>query len=149
VTVPDLRDRFILGAGNLYSAGSTGGATTVTPTITIGGTALSVANLPSSPIVTLHDPGHSHVLHDPGHHHTSGVVPGVANNGFSIGAPWNDPASAPINTSTSTTGITIDGAFTGITVSSNGTDTPHAHTAVSSTVSTLSPYYALVFIMKT
>jgi hypothetical protein len=148
VTLPNLVDRFIVGAGNLYSAGSTGGSTTVTPTITVGGTALSVANLPSSPIVTLHDSGHNHTLHDPGHHHTTGVVAGVANNGFSISAPWSDPASNPINTSTNTTGITIDANGTGITLTSNGTDTPHAHTASSSTVSTLSPYYALVFIMK-
>lgn len=38
--LPDLRDKFIVGAGNTYAVGGTGGATSNTPTFT--GTALGV-----------------------------------------------------------------------------------------------------------
>lgn len=44
---PDLRNRFIVGAGNSYSTGSTGGNNSVTPSGSIGSTSLSVAQLPA------------------------------------------------------------------------------------------------------
>jgi microcystin-dependent protein len=59
ITTPDLRDRFVVGAGNTYAVDATGGLDTVT---------LTVAQMPSHnhPIV---DPGHTHVITDPGHTH--------------------------------------------------------------------------------
>ena len=43
---PDLRDRFVVGAGGSYAPGSGGGSVTHTHGISVGGTALSVAQLP-------------------------------------------------------------------------------------------------------
>ena len=44
---PDLRDRFLVGAGNTYAAGDTGGADAVTPTGTVANTTLTIAQMPS------------------------------------------------------------------------------------------------------
>ena len=52
---PDLRDRFIVGAGNSYNPNNTGGANTVT---------LSINEMPS----------HNHGINDPGHAHTTYTV---------------------------------------------------------------------------
>ena len=43
---PNLMDRFIVGAGNSYAVGSTGGSLNHTHTVSIGGTALTVAQIP-------------------------------------------------------------------------------------------------------
>jgi hypothetical protein len=56
---PDLRDRFIVGAGNSYTPGNLGGAATV---------ALAIANLPAHNHGVA-DPGHAHSVYDPGHNH--------------------------------------------------------------------------------
>ena len=44
---PDLRDRFLVGAGNTYAAGDTGGADAVTPTGTATATTLTIAQMPT------------------------------------------------------------------------------------------------------
>lgn len=43
----DLRGLFIVGAGGAYAVGATGGAVSATPTITIGATTLSTAQMPA------------------------------------------------------------------------------------------------------
>ena len=40
---PDLRDRFIVGSGNTYAVGNTGGVNSVTPSGSIGGTSLTAS----------------------------------------------------------------------------------------------------------
>ena len=87
-STPDLRDRFVIGAGNSYSVGATGGSTTDTVNITVSGT-------------------------------TSG--PSSTN-----------PGGYPFQYSFGDNGHTH-------TFSGSGSDT----------VSTMSPYYALCYIMKT
>jgi hypothetical protein len=87
-STPDLRDRFVIGAGNSYSVGATGGSTTDTVNITVSGT-------------------------------TSG--PSASN-------PGGYPFQYSFGTNTHTH-----------TFSGSGSDT----------VSTMSPYYALCYIMKT
>lgn len=44
---PDLRDRFVLGAGGEYPAGQSGGAKTHEHAVTVGATTLTVAQMPS------------------------------------------------------------------------------------------------------
>jgi microcystin-dependent protein len=115
---PDLRDKFVMGAGdtvsNTYAVGSYGGsADTVLPL-------------------------HTHVLNDPGHKHISpyseaftgpfGNVPGI--NGKQ-GSAKTDYDNTWYYTSSEITDITIDSAGSG-----NGTG------------ANLPPYYALAFIMK-
>jgi hypothetical protein len=150
VTVPDLRDRFIVGAGTSYSVGATGGSTSNTPTITMNnaGTALSVSNLPNYNL-SVSDPSHAHGVYDPGHSHTYTVV---SSTGQAIGGSGSNyyNGATTAGTGGAGTGIGIYGAYTGISVNSAGGNAAHSHanTATSSAVSTLSPYYALCFIYK-
>ena len=44
---PDLRDRFVIGAGGGLAAGTTGGAASAAPAVTVGATTLSTAQMPS------------------------------------------------------------------------------------------------------
>jgi len=46
-STPDLRNRFVVGAGDTYAVDATGGSAAVTPAGTNAGTAISVAQLPS------------------------------------------------------------------------------------------------------
>ena len=97
---PDLRNSFIIGAGNTYSVGATGGSTTAT---------LTQANLPNvnfSATSTVTDPGH--------HHSTTQIVSGSDIGYQSADLTFNSSGS----TGTSTTGITV-----ATTVSSGGSGT--------------------------
>jgi hypothetical protein len=73
---PDLRDRFVVGAGGGYAVNSTGGATSHQHTIIVFGTALSVAQLPPHS----HDapPGSSGFI-------TAGTGAGNTTSGSTIG----------------------------------------------------------------
>jgi hypothetical protein len=160
---PNLKDRFIVGAGATYAVGAAGGATSQTPAITVAGHALITAELPlhnhgiSDPghIHTINDPGHGHGITDPGHAH--GGVSGVG--GINVqGGPNAVPApGGSQSTLTATTGITVNsatnglslnGATTGISTQNAGGGSAHSHAATSSAVATLPPYYALCYIMK-
>jgi hypothetical protein len=130
---PNLRDRFIVGAGSTYAVGATGGsanATLVSHTHT----------------ATVSDPGHSHGVSDPGHSHGInywlGGNPGV--NGQALcGADQvlYGGFNALPSTLGASTGISVNGASTGISVS-NSTQ------GSSATNANLPPYYALAYIMK-
>lgn len=84
---PDLRDRFVVGAGGLYSSGTTGGSK-------------------DSVVVQ-----HTHGVTDPGHFHTSqvGTAPATLGSGQGYYTTW--PNVGPgTNTDVKTTGITIQSA---------------------------------------
>lgn len=131
---PDLRDRFIVGAGNNYAVGTTGGAATVT---------LTEAQMPShthSITATLAAAGaHTHTITDPGHTHSYVSPGGVGTLGTNIGL--------------SVTGATTGASVTGISINSAG---EHTHTVTATAGTTGSsqahenrpPYYALAYIMK-
>ena len=117
---PDLRDKFVIGAGNSYGTGATGGSTTI-----------AASNLPK----------HGHTLSDPGHHHTFYPAAQGTNSGY-VAASSNDSFlrfAVTSNTGTSTTGITV--SENALILDSNGT--PVSQTAY------LPPYYALAYIMRT
>lgn len=156
VTVPNLRDKFIVGAGSTYAVAATGGATSNTPTITVTNqaVALTEAQLPAhTHTATVTDPGHNHTITDPGHqHNTTNYY-----NNLTLGT--SGPFAIPVNaggvlvaTQTVTTGITINNRVTGVTVTNSNTGSGathvHANTATSSAVATIPPYYALAFIYK-
>ena len=92
---PNLKDRFIVGAGNSYSVGDTGGSDSVT---------LSEDQIPS----------HTHEVNDPGHEHYvyGGSSESTTRNDYAAyartGSSYKD-----IMTYTSKTGITIDSAGAG------------------------------------
>lgn len=118
---PDLRDRFVVGAGSTYSVDATGGS--------------------ANAVVVSHT--HTASVTDPGHNHLSGSNAGVTDAawnpyGFDAGVGWNGGAGGGAvgtahNSNTKTTGVTVTNASTG----------------VSGTNANLPPYYALCYIMKT
>ena len=141
---PDLRNKFVIGAGLSYSVGQTGGSSSAT---------LTQSNLPNINF-NVSDPGHTHSasstssVSDPSHNHSIGNAIGAGQGsgpGFSNGSDYS-PTGVITGTGNATTGISvststsINSATTGITVSSGGSGTA---------VPTLPPYYALAFIMKT
>jgi microcystin-dependent protein len=84
-STPDLRNRFVVGAGSTYAVNATGGS--------------------ADAIVVSHT--HTATVTDPGHFHTSTVLSGSnvnANPGVQVGAG---------NTGTATTGITVANSTTG------------------------------------
>ena len=117
---PDLRDKFVVGAGSTYAVAATGGATTAT-------------------LVTNNLPAHTHTatstVTDPGHLHLSNAV-GLVNPTIN----WSGTGGAFYNNSNSTNTAS---ATTGITVA-----TTNASTGSGTSFSVLNPYYALAYIMK-
>lgn len=151
IQTPNLTDKFIIASG-VKAVGSTGGASSSTPTITVtnAGSTLTQANLPSYNL-TVTDNGHVHTASDSGHTHTYNA-PSTSNQ--QGGAPGSSYTFTNfVGTATSATGfanVSIASATTGITVASGGSGTTHTHanTATSSSVTTVPPYYTLAFIYK-
>lgn len=131
---PDLRDRFIVGAGSTYAVGATGGAASVT---------LTEAQLPAHThaitATTASAGDHTHAVYDPGHAHsyTSPGGTGTIAGGFGISA----------------IGAVTGAATTGISLGTAGAHT-HVITATAATtgsgasIENRPPYYALAYIMK-
>jgi len=94
---PDLRDRFIAGAGLNYAVGDTGGLKEVT---------VNIEQMP----------GHNHGVTDPGHSHLDPTYNGQSGGVEVPGGPggYDYTPSAPVSTST-----------TGISIQNNGGDQPH------------------------
>jgi microcystin-dependent protein len=125
-STPDLRDRFVVGAGSSYAVNATGGASSVT---------LATSQIPahnhsasSSSSTTINDSGHSHSI--------SAVRPSESGN--------------TISTSTGSTAVTAstNSATTGITASTS-TSTSIGNTGGGGSHENRPPYYALAYIMKT
>lgn len=118
---PDLRDRFIVGAGSTYAVNATGGSADAV-VVSHNHTASSTS------VVT--DPGHSHTQrgsNDGGGDNVSG------RGGLNVAAVANSDTL----TASATTGITV------------ATTTTNVAAGVSGTNANLPPYYALCYIMKT
>lgn len=132
---PNLRDRFVIGAGNTFTVGATGGSSTAT---------LNAGNLPSHNHTfsgsTAAAGYHSHSINDPGHVHYTGAGAGLSSSGGYgfVSTGYNNPTYA---------------ATTGITINAVG-DHAHSFSGTTSSVgsgsafSIMNPYYALAFIMK-
>jgi hypothetical protein len=164
---PDLRDRFIVGAGGGYGVGATGGSTS--QSISVNGHVLSVDELPPHSH-GVNDPGHSHGVNDPGHGHgvnDPGHAHGISGwpTGAYIGTPGfgsalaggntvqaygvptgTDGAGTGISIAGSGTGISLNGSGTGVSTQNIGSGLPHSHAASGS--DNRPPYYALCYIMK-
>lgn len=156
----DLRDKFIVGAGNTYAVGAAGGE--AISTITIGGTTLSLAQIPAHSH-GVSDPTHSHGVSDPTHYHgitdpththnydnlsggNNRQIGGSPTANLSPGTITVDAASTGITINAASTGVSINAASTGITTQNAGGGGSHAHTATQDT--NLPPYYALAYIQK-
>lgn len=115
---PDLRDKFVVGAGSTYAVNATGGSANAT--------LVSHTHTATSSVT---DPGHFHVYQTG--YQTNVTIEG-SNGNFGGGTP--DDTSFVYNSRSQTTGITV-----GTTNSTEGSSATNAN---------LPPYYALAYIMK-
>jgi hypothetical protein len=92
-STPDLRNRFIVGAGSTYAVNATGGADTVT---------LTTAQIPSHT--------HTATVTDPGHVHAIFARTSTLSGGSFVGASVSPPS---VNTEPAFTGISVSNAATG------------------------------------
>lgn len=116
--VPNLIDRFLVGAGYSYAVGAVGGSATHSHGITIAGHALTLEQIPP----------HSHLV---------GVgpytPPGIDTVGSSL-----EPRNV----------MNFPGTYENWSTSSAGTGNSHSHGASSAIVNHLPPYYAILYIIK-
>lgn len=134
---PDLRDRFIVGAGSSYAVGATGGNANA---VLVSHNHVSTSSFTGTPLGT-----HTHTATDSGHTHSYSLpTQSFPQSGSST------PALYPSYTTTST-----NTGFANISVSSASAGTPAG--TISTSISTegvssiganLPPYYALAYIMK-
>jgi len=142
---PDLRNRFIVGAGSTYAVAATGGsadATLVSHTHTFSGTTGGTSN------------DHAHGISDPGHTHANRMKMTPGGGAFGAVQPAGDPGTYdPFNTTGGR--LEIQATTTGIT-GTGGQNANHTHNISGTTASAgssatnanLPPYYALAYIMK-
>lgn len=174
-STPDLRDRFVVGAGTTYAVGATGGANTVTLDATMipahthslsasGTTGNQSADHThtfsgsgsantSSAFTAIYDSGHSHGL--------AGLLSG-ANSG-ATGRTDGNQATANYGTSSATANLVDPGHYHSVSMTVSGTTAgmsanhTHSVTVTGTSGSTggglahenRPPYYALAYIMKT
>jgi len=103
---PDLRDRFIIGAGNTYAVGATGG--------TADAVVVSHSHTATSAVT---DPGHAHVEQYNGG--TAGAGNGISDSSVSI-----SPTPSSVSTASATTGITVATTVASAGVSGTGANIP-------------------------
>lgn len=140
---PDLRNRFIIGAGSTYVVNAIGGSTSHFHSITgnTGGTALSLDQMPS----------HNHAFVDPGHFHPQILLGGTgvraALGGFGSTGDGAELTGLPGGSNIQAR-TTLNSS--NISISAQGGNNPHSHSISVTTASTnsLPPYYALAYIMK-
>ncbi len=128
-STPDLRDRFVVGAGNSYSVGATGGSNTATDTVSISGS--DTVNISGSDTVNINVSVSGTTGYDSG----AGNGNSYSHAGFGSMRRHNHSFSGSGSGSDT---VTISGSDT-VTISD--TDTV--------SIDTRSPYYALCYIMKT
>jgi microcystin-dependent protein len=173
-STPDLRDRFVVGAGTSYAVNATGGANTVTldatmipahtHTVTATGTTSGQSaghTHTFSGTTSGQSATHTHSVSDPGHAHSYNQP--VQSNAANPPGSSGSQASAT-TTGTATTGITLGNASADHTHTYSGTTSAvsgdHTHTvSVSGTTGNGTggglahenrpPYLALAYIMKT
>ena len=155
-STPDLRDRFVVGAGNSYSVGDTGGANNVT---------LGTVDIPAHSHTT---DNHSHSFDAGNHTHSfSGSGSSSHNHSFNwqySAPPFHSNASLPTrdqykagngvgssNTSNATVSLSVSGNTGNAAVSGNtGNANPSTNnTGGGQAHENRPPYYALCYIMKT
>lgn len=175
-STPDLRDRFVVGAGTTYAVNATGGANTVTLDATMIPAhthSLSASGTTSgqsaghthtfSGTTSGQSATHTHTVNDAGHAHTfsSTLAKTDAVGGGSNTIKTRDDGTT--TTSTAVTGISLNNAsadhshtYSGTTSAVSG-DHTHTVTVTGTSGSTggglahenRPPYFALAYIMKT
>lgn len=150
---PNLKDRFIVGAGQSYDVGNTGGNWTQTPSVwtNAAGTGIQVAG---TAINTSQMPWHTHSgsvgsdasiqVQDSIQSDSAGEW--LTDDSFSSADWLPSPIRKPLKEFSASLSINGTGGnqphYHGVT------DNGHAHTAAASAIDVRPPYYALAFIMK-
>jgi microcystin-dependent protein len=145
---PNLRDRFVVGAGSTYAVGATGGANTVTldatmipahtHTVSASGTTSAVSNDHShnfSGTTSGQSNTHSHAVNDPGHTHANRMLMLAGGGAFGSVQPSGDPG---IFDAFKTTGgrLEIQASSTGISLGNANADHSHTYSGTTSGQST-------------
>ncbi len=120
ITPPDLRNKFIIGAGSSYAVKETGGASTI--------------NIQHSHVVD----GHSHVMT---HTHTYSGTTGQSDYN-------RDRSSGSYSTAGDTHKHTFSGTTSNGSTGETGLSAPGTSAQLGQTQSILPPYFALAYIMK-
>ena len=136
-STPDLRDRFIVGAGSTYGVAATGGSANAT-LVSHNHTASSSSSFSGSALAA-----HTHTATDAGHTHTAN-----AQSGGGYGQPSGQVTAFSGNTGTGFANITVASASAGTPAGSVSTSTSISTEGSSATNANLPPYYALAYIMK-
>ena len=160
---PDLRDRFIVGAGGSYNVGNTGGSDTVTLTTsqipshshgagtlktnTTGSHSHGVGNLKTD---TAGSHSHGYWTHE-GRATAAGLV-----SGYLYGSSYEQTSTAGAHSHTISGNTASAGAHSHTISGNTASADAHSHTISGNTASTgggqahenRPPYYALCFIMK-
>jgi len=123
-STPDLRDRFVVGAGSTYAVDATGGASSVT---------LSTSQIPAHN----HSASSSTTISDSGHSHSIPALIGTETGSGGTTSTVSQGTSVAASTNSATTGIT---ASTSTSIGNTGGGGSHENRP---------PYYALAYIMKT
>jgi len=132
-STPDLRDRFIVGAGSTYAVAATGGSANA---ILVSHTHTATSTFTGSALGT-----HTHTITDAGHAH------GIAGaSSLSGGFGSLTGTGAGVVSATATTGITVNAASAGTPAGTVATT--NSTEGASGTGANLPPYYALAYIMK-
>jgi microcystin-dependent protein len=169
---PDLRDRFIVGAGTSYAVSATGGTNDVTLNDTqmpshghgFSATTSAVSNNHTHSFDVFSgamsaNNTHSHTISDPGHNHPLIVSGGGSGAGVVLGGGGTisfDPYVQNANTGiTGTSSVDINHVHQ-VSGATGGQSAGHTHTLSGTTTLTggtlahenRPPYYALAYIMK-
>lgn len=143
---PDLRNRFIVGAGRSYQQGEPGGALEHTHGGQTAAVALTIDQMPAHNH-QVQDPGHSHGVNDGGHAHGytiyNGQVQAGSGNFIAPGATTENRSTGVANSN-----ISIAASGSNIGIFHTGGSAAHAHGLQVAAASHLPPYVALLYIMK-
>lgn len=144
----DLRNRFVVGAGNTYAPGATGGSADAV-VVSHSHTATSTSTFTGSALDT-----HSHGITEPnsgqGHRHSvySRPLGAAATAPNHLMGDVNPSGSGSVLTNFATTGITINAQTAGTPSGTVATSTSISTQGSSATNANLPPYYALYYIQK-
>lgn len=158
----DLRNLFIVGAGDAFTCGMFGGNAFFSPTISdVDGYTLTVADMPWHDhdfYQWPHGHGTSNDSHTHGggnHHHggsllvDTGAATGKSLYAFGPGTiDIRNTADATIVTDYVASGVTINGGTANIQFNAKGGNTPHRHSLTSEYIPMYGPFYAVYYIKR-